>query len=251
MNLPAIFNRASKQLQLHSPELLTAAGVSGVVTTSYLVGRASYEASKIIEADEGTGGVAADRKQRMKERVSQVWRLYIPATASGVVTIVCIVGASKASGRRTTAAIGAYSLTELAFSEYKEKVVEQLGVGKEKQIRDDLAKEKVTRYPTSSREIIIVGGGHVLCCELYTHRYFRSDMETLRKAMNDINAKIVNDPYVTLDEFYELIELPYTSNSSHVGWDSDKLLALEFTTAMADGGEPCLAFEYNYLKPIK
>lgn len=147
-------------------------------------------------------------------------------------TICCIIGSSKASGKRTAAAVTAYSLTERAFSEYKDKVVEQMGVGKEQKIRDDMAQEKVANNPPSSKDVVILGPGYVLCCELFTGRYFRSNMETLKQAEVAIRRKITQDAYVALDEFYELIGLPYTSNSSYIGWDSDKLMELKFTTTL-------------------
>lgn len=222
---------------------MTALGVSGVLSTSYLVGKASFEAAGKLSS--------ADGYLSNKEKAMLVWKFYIPAGVSGAVTIGCVFGSSKISGSRTAAAVTAYSITERAFSEYKEKVVEEIGKGKEKKIRDDLAQDKVNHLPPGSREVVVFGSGHVLCCELFTHRYFRSDMETLRKAQNDINARVVNDRYVTLDEFYDFIGLAYTSNSSSLGWDSDKLMELEFSTVMSDGGEPCLAFDYNYTKPIK
>jgi hypothetical protein len=90
----------------------------------------------------------------------------------------------------------------------------------------------------------------VLCCELYTRRYFKSDMEALRKAQNDINSKIIHELYVTLDELYNLLGLTSTSVSGNLGWDSDKMLELQFSTVLTENGEPCLAFEYNYLKPL-
>jgi hypothetical protein len=55
---------------------------------------------------------------------------------------------------------------------------------------------------------------------------------------------------VNLDEFYECIGLPYTSQSNTYGWDSNKLMELEFSTTLTNDGVPCLAFEYSYLKPI-
>ncbi len=76
-------------------------------------------------------------------------------------------------------------------------------------------------------------------------------METLRKAQNDINSQVVNQAYVTLEEFYDLVGLPNTSNASNLGWDSDKLMALQFSTVLSEAGEPCLAFDYNYTKPLK
>lgn len=256
MKLSIFFDRAVKAAKSNAPEILTAVGVSGVVTTSYLVGKASFQAAKTLdeaskEAEVVIAGVPYPQEFGIpvKEKIKIVWKLYIPATVSGVVTIGCIIASSKSSGRRTAAAVTAYSLTERAYSEYKEKVVEQLGKTKEQKIRDEIAQDRVTKNPPESKEVVILGGGDVLCCELWTGRYFKSDMESLRRAENDLNAMIVNTYYVSLDEFYDLLELPHTSNSDKMGWDSDKLLELQFSTVMSPDGTPCLAFEYNYLRP--
>lgn len=243
MNISNLIAKAVKSLKSNSPEILTALGVSGVLTTSYLTAKASFEASNQLREE--------SPDITFKEQTKKVWKLYIPAGISGGLTIGCIIGASKVNGNRTAAAVTAYSLTERAFSEYREKVVEQVGKGKEQKIRDEIAQNRVLNNPVNSREVIVTGTGNVLCCELYTHRYFRSDMETLRKAQNDINVAIVNGVYITLGEFYDLIGLPYTSTSNRIGWDSNKLMELEFSTILSEGGEPCLAFEYNYTKPLK
>lgn len=251
MRVSHILPNAIKFLKSNSPEILTALGVSGVVTTAYLASKASFKASEMIYKDESVGGVADDPKQRIKERTKLVWKCYIPAGVSGVLTVGCIIGATKASGARTAAAVTAYSITEKAFGDYREKVVEQIGKGKEQKIRDDIAQDQVSKKPPTAQELIIVGPGYVLCCELFTHRYFRSNMETLRKAQNDINARIVSDMYVVLDEFYDLIGLAHTSNSNNIGWDSAKLMELQFSSVLAEGGEPCLSFDYNYTKPLR
>lgn len=251
MALSDLISKAAKTLKINSPEILTALGVSGVVTTAYLTAKASFKAEQMINADEAKGGVSSDRNQRIKERTKLVWKLYIPAGISGATTIACIIMASKSNSRRTTAAVTAYSLTERAFSEYRDKVVEQIGAGKEQKLRDDIVQERVARSHPESKEVIIVGTGHVLCCELYTNRYFRSDMETLRRAQNDINQKRLKELYVNLDEFYDLVGLPHTSNSDLVGWNFERQMELQFSTVLAEHGEPCLAFDYNYTKPLK
>ncbi len=251
MTLANILARTTKTLKSNLPEILTALGVSGVVTTSYLTAKASFKASEMIRENETVKGANNDRKERIKERTKLVWTLYIPAGVSGTLTIGCIIVSSKANGRRTAAAVTAYSLTERAFSEYREKVVEHIGNNKEQKIRDEVAQDRVSKNLHGSKEVIVVGTGHVMCCELFTQRYFRSDMEKLRKAQNDVNARVVNDMYVTLDEFYDIVGLSHTSNSNNLGWDSTKLMELLFSTVLAEGGEPCLAFEYNYTKPLR
>lgn len=225
-----------------SPEILTALGVSGVITTSYLTAKASFAARDALQM--------APDDMPFKEKAKIVWKFYIPAGISGVVTIGCIIGASKSNSRRTAAAVTAYSLTEKAFSEYKEKVVEQIGKGKEQAIVDEIAQEKVTKNPPADG-IVISGPGKVLCCELFTHRYFISDMESLKKAENRINSLALKRfDFVTLEDFYDLVGLQYTSVSDKIGWNYEKLMELKFSTVLSEKGEPCLAFDYNYTQPL-
>jgi len=251
MDFTNLIGTITKQVKANSPEILAALGIVGVATTSYLAARGATRATiRIIEIEED-GNFSENRRERFLDRTKVVWKEYIPAAISGVATVACIVGSNKLTGNRTAAAVAAYSLTEKAFSEYKEKVADEIGKGKEQKITDQLVQDRVLKNPESSREVVIIGSGHVLCCELFTGRYFRSDMEHLRRVENNINAKIVNERYVTLDDFYELLGLSSTSVSGNIGWDSDRLMELKFSTVISESGEPCLAFDYNYTKPMK
>lgn len=251
MSLSHILNNTTKLLKSNSPAILTAVGAVGVVTTAYLTGRATVQAVRTIDEME-----QADRpmsymdppRERALRNAKVVWKLYIPPVASGAISVGCILAASRVNSRRTAAAVTAYSLGERAFSEYREKVVEQIGKTKEQAIRDSVAQARVANGEAGT--LIITGKGDVTCCELPTGRYFKSDMETLRRAENEINAKINRERYVTLDEFYDIIGIPHTSKSDLLGWDSDKLMELKFSTCISPGGEPCLAFDYNYTKPL-
>lgn len=252
LTTPVFVRNAIKIGRSHSPEILTGLGIAGVFTTAYLTAKATVQATKKATWSEHTspGGESKDqRNERWKDNVRDNWKLYVPAATSGVVTVACVFSAQRVSLRRTAAAAAAYSVAERGFMEYKERVVEKIGATQEQKIRDGISQEKLNNSP-SSKQVIHIGTGRVLCCELFTGRYFMSDMETLKKAQNDINAKVNSERWVYLDEFYELIGLPYTSHSSSVGWDSAKLMELQFTTALSDKEEPCLAFEYNYVKPL-
>lgn len=250
MNLNSLINATRRAVHDHSPSILTAMGVSGVVTTAYLTHQATWSAYEIIAHDESITGAEEDPKTRLKNRARLVWRMYIPPVISGTATIVCIVTASRIEHRRVAAATAAYSLTERAFSEYKDKVVDKFGATKEQQVRDEVAADRMNANPPANTGVIVTGQGNVLCCELYTGRYFESDMEKLRRAQNDINAKLLKHDYCHLADFYYILGIPYTSNSHEVGWESSRQMELEFTTAMSDDGRPCIAFEYNYVKPL-
>lgn len=233
-------NKVERLIRNNSSSILTALGVSGTISTAYLTGKASYQARDVIKEEEAK----LKHKLTQKEAVKIVWKLYIPATISGGVTIACILGASTINAKRTAAITAAYSLGEKAFSEYKDKVVETLGEKEEQKIRDEVAATKVNSQPPP--QSLIVSGGDVLCCEMWTGRYFLSNMEALRQAQNTINEKLIGQNEATLSDFYYILGIPQTSSSGYSGWTSTKMLKLSFSTQLADG-KPCLTFEYNYV----
>lgn len=255
MNLHYLFKVAEKIIRDNSPAILTAFGVSGTLTTAYLAAKASFKAAEILEIEKemvDTHDMIRDTMPPLdfKEKVKIVWKLYIPAAVTGVVTIGCIVGATKIGNRRVAAMTAAYSLSERAMNEYKGKVAETLGERKEQNIRDSIAQDRVNQNQPPSREIVLAGSGNILCCELYTGRYFNSDMETLRKAQNQINAKALKELDANLNDFYYLIGLNQTTVSGDFGWTSDKLMELKFSTVLAEDDRPCLTFEYNYINKL-
>lgn len=229
----------------HSPIILAVAAGVGVLSTVYLTNRAAFKACDAIRADEDIFGTEEfTRKERLIRRTKLVWKFYVPAGVATGSTILCIIGASKAEARKTIAAQTAFAVSQRMYSEYRDKVIEEYGANKDQSIRDKIADERVSESPP--KEIIVAGSGSVLCCELYTGRYFNSDMESLRKAQNDINAMLLSQDYATFDDFYYIIGLSRTKTSNRTGWTSNRLMELQFSTVLAEDGRPCLAFDYNY-----
>jgi hypothetical protein len=232
----------------HSPIILSAAAGVGTLATAYLAGRASFQAARIIDANEAFLEPLTDRKERFIERTKLVWKLYIPTAISATSTVTLIIGANRVGAKKALAAQTALTVSQQLYSEYRDKVIEEYGERKDQSIRDSIAEDRVKNSPGSG--LVISGPGNVLCCELFTGRYFNSDMETLRKSQNDINAKLNAHDYATFDDFYYMVGLSKTSSSSQIGWKSTKLMALEFSTVLTEDGRPCLAFEYNYTEPL-
>lgn len=236
-------------LKSNSPAILAAVAVSGTITTAYLTAKASFRAAKELAMEEAKRDRRNEAPMEPKEKLDMVWRLYIPATISGAVTVSAIVVGTTIGTRRTAAVAAAYTIADQALHEYQERVAEEIGPGKERKIRDQIMTEHVLENPPP-QSILITGPGNVLCFEKFTGRYFHSDAETLRKAENVVNAKLNREMYAYLDDFYEHVGLPDTSAGKVLGWDSDKLLELEITTTLSEDGRPCLCVEYNYTKYI-
>lgn len=245
MTLNRLASRLGRLVSDNSPVILTAIGVTGTLTTAYLTGRASFKAAELIREVEEEHGYAEDPKIRFKIRVRYCKKLYIPAASSAVLTVAAIICASRIGTRRAAAFAAAYSVTERAFEEYKNKVVERVGAKKEQGFRDELAQERIRRDPVECKEVIFSGKGTELCYETFTGKYFESDMETLRKAQNDINKQILDDGYASLTDFYNLIGLPNTVISDRIGWNSDQKLELSFSATITDTGRPCMCISFK------
>jgi hypothetical protein len=234
----------------NSPAIMTAVGVMGTLTTAYLTGRATFKAALIIDEEERTAGTHEDPMGRFKERFGLVWRLYIPPVTTGLLTVACIIGANRIGGRRAAALAAAYSLSEKGFEEYKAKVVEKMGARKEQATRDELAQDRVSRTPDTVHNVIVTETGSVLCYEMFTGRYFLSDLETIRAAVNEVNKQIIDDSFATLSDFYDRVGLPATSQSDEIGWNMDKLMELHHSATISATGLPCIAIDFTVV-PVR
>lgn len=235
----------------NSPAILTTLGVVGAVSTAVFAGTAGYKMHALVQAENDRLRAQAhyDRHSEnfdvltWREEFQLTWTKFIPSAASLALTVAATIGANQIGGRRAAAVAAAFAISEKGFTEYKEKVAEQLGAKKEKALRDDLAQDRVMSTP-GSNEVVIVSG-QVLCFDQFSGRYFNSDMETIKKAQNDINYTIMNDMYASLSDFYDKIGLTTTSYSEEVGWNVDVKLELIISSTLSDDSRPCIAIDFR------
>jgi hypothetical protein len=249
MNPRALIKAAEQVIRQNSPAILAGLGATGVVVTAYFAHHAGFRSGyKSAINDE-----AGHSRGSWKDHVREDWKIYIPPVVAGAVSIGCIIGAVKIGNRRTAAITAAYSLSEKAFEEYRTKVTEKMGERKEQNVRDEIAQERVASG-APSRDIILMGGGDVLCCDLRTDRYFLSSVERLKKAQNDVNFRVLQDGYAYLSDFYSMIDVYLPKESTygyHMGWSKEKgSMELTFSTILADDTRPCVTINYNYLDPL-
>lgn len=227
----------------HSPEILTGIGIAGMITTTVLAVKATPKALRLID----------EEKEHSREELKPVdvvktcWKCYIPAAVTGTVSIACLIGASSVNARRNTALATAYKLSETALTEYKEKVVETIGEKKERDIKDAIAKGKLEKNPVQEHNIIFTGKGDSLCYEPLSDRYFTSDIEKIRKAANDLNTRMFDEMYISLNEFYSEIGLKEIAIGEEIGWNinNGEKIDLYFSAHLTDDNRPCLVIEFN------
>lgn len=249
MDLSALFKRVGKVAADNSPAILSAIGVTGTLSAAYLAAKGAFQASEVIreaqaEQDEAEQG----HPLTTQEKFDLTWKLYVPAAACVVLSATAIICANRISDRRTAALASAYSVVEKSYNEYRTKTTEKVGKKKEQEIRDDIAQDRRDAHPITKTTLVVNSKGDTLCYDMWTDRYFTSDMESLRKAMNDFNQQVINDTYQPLSEWYHLVGLPSTSHSDEIGWDTDKLMDLDFSGTLSEDGTPCIAVDFR-VKP--
>lgn len=234
-----------------SPEILTGIGIAGMIGTVVMAVRATPKACQLIENEKYERACAEDADgfiQDLKpiDYVKVSWRCYLPAALTGCISVVCLVSGSSVNSKRNAALATAYTLSESALKEYKNKVVETIGEKKEQGVRDAIAKDRIDGHPLKSNEVIITGKGETLCYDSISGRYFKSDIDKIKKAVNELNREMLSEMYISLNDFYYAIGLNNSSIGDLLGWNIDEgLLELDFSAQLMDTGEPCLAIDYR------
>lgn len=228
-------------LSKHSPEILTGIGVTGMITSTVLAVRATPKVLILLEE-------AKDEKRDKLtpiETIKVAWKPYVPAVVTGVISATCIIGASTVSTKRNAALATAYALSEKTLLTYRDKVVETIGEKKEKEVREKIAQDDIDRHPVSSSQVIITAKGNTLCKDGLSKRYFESDIDTIKRIINNLNRNINNRDYVSLNEFYHELGLEGIDNGDRLGWNvSDGLIDVDFTACITEDDRPCIVVEH-------
>ena len=231
----------------HSPEILTAIGITGMAGAIVSVGKATPKALILLED-------AREEKQDELTKVEVVkvcWKCYIPAALTFTFSAACLVSANSVNAKRNAALATAYKLSESAFAEYKEKVIETVGEKKEKEVRNKVAKDRIEKNPVNNAEVIITNRGTTLCYDHISGRYFNSDIDKIKKAENELNKRLLNEMYISLNDFYDELGLEPTGLGDELGWNfNGNLIELDLSSQIASDGRPAIVIDYS-IAPIR
>ena len=231
----------------NSSTIMAGMAIAGVVATAVLAVRATPKAQKKIEEISLDADKIPAKPEVVKEVVLATWKIYLPTVISGACTIALIASSNRVAIRKQVAMAGAYTLLDAAFRNYKDEVVAQIGATKERRVHDEAMKKRMDRYPVADTQVILVGGGDQLMWESQSGRYFRSDMEDIRKAANDFNQNILcNGMYADLNEWFAMLGLEPTRLGEILGWNVERFVHIIPTAHISTTGEPCIALGYKF-----
>lgn len=241
VTLKSIIKSVGRTVSKRSPEILLGLGIASGITTTVLAVKATPKALRLIEQAEAE----KDEPLTPKETVKEVWKCYIPTAISGVASVACILGSHSVNAKRNAALATAYKLSETALMEYKNIIRDDLGEEKAKEISEKVMQKKLHDDPITNKEVIITGTGTQLCYDAISGRYFESDLNSIKAAVNKINEIMVYEMYAALNDFYNEIGLSNTEMGDILGWNlDDGLLEITYGSRIAEDGRPCITLEY-------
>ena len=231
-------------LTKYSPGILTGIGIAGMIGATFMAVKATPKALYLIETKKEESEV---EELTSVETIKTCWTCYIPATLTTILSAACLIGASTVSAKRNAALATAYSISEAALREYQEKVVEVVGEKKEKAVRDAVAKNQIERDPVTKSEVVIIdSNSNTLCYEPLSGRYFKSTIDKIKKAEIKLDRQMIQEMYVSLNDFYWEIGLDGTALGDKMGWNLSKgYMDLSFSSQLADDGTPCAVIVYG------
>lgn len=235
---------AKVQVDKHAPEILTGLGIASMFTAVIFAAKAAPRAEKAIEERKKE---LDKEKLNVGETISAAWKYYIPTTLALATGTACVLGGASVSAHRTAAIAAAYSISERALTEYEAKVKDIFGENKGESVRTEIIKDRVAADPPKSSEVIITRKGDTLFKETISGRYFKSDIEKVRRIENELNRNLRNEMQISLNDVYAMLGLPITSNvNDYIGWDIEKgYIEFIFVPVMTEDDEPCIAIDYR------
>lgn len=226
----------------NSTTILTTLNSLGVIATAISSGHATTMAMRILEEQKKEGG----KPLTFGDKLKKTWKCYIPTVVLGAATIASGIKSNSMSLKKSAALTGLYTLSETTLNEYRAKVAHEIGSSKELKIRDSVAADKVEKAPAPG-PTIIAGDGTVLAYEaMNEERPFYISIEDARKAMNDVNYRMITkmEMFASLNEFYEALNIDGVALGEEVGWNADNPIDLIFSSTLKNG-KPAVFIDYR------
>lgn len=239
------FSRAGLQLKKFSPQILTAAGVTGLVASGVLACRATLnlepvvdgmrEGFKNIKSMEGSSEEFSekDRIEALSYTYSRgvmgVAKLYGPALTLGIASIACIIGAQGIMTKRNAALAVAYNAVEKSFKEYRKRVTEEFGEEKEREIARPTKSKEVEvlgadgKPKTETKTVVDLDGAspYARFFDPSSHQwsgYHDKNLLFLKCQQTYANQKLRARGHLFLNEVYEALGIPHSMEGAVVGW---------------------------------
>lgn len=293
MRIPdSVSKLAGKQLlalKKHSPHILFGAGIAGVVTSTVLACKATLKVGDKLDAiHTEVENVKNDvLKPHLSHRYStqqaytrrdlafvyghgifDIGKLYAPSVLLGVVSIAALTGSHVTMTRRNSALSAAYVALAKTLTEYRERVREEVGEDKERELYHNAELVVVQNEDGTTSKAMKLNGkcADEIYCRIFgpDNRNWKNNSEYnlnfLKANEAHWNTHLRVHKYVFLNDVLEDLGMEKTREGQIVGWIYDQergdgyidfgiFLLQENADALFSGGQTFF-LEFNCDGPI-
>lgn len=250
---------AKDSVKQHSPEILLAVGILGMLYGTYEACKATLQASEKIDNTKKTVERLTDCHERAiagelteeysdeeyrKDMVTtyaqatfELTKTYAKTVVIDGLAIASLIGSHSILRKRNASLLAAYVVLDKAYSDYQKRVVERFGEDLNNELKYDIKSQKIETIVTDEdgKEVIESEYANSATVPKYSP-YARVFDEACKGWSKDpqrslmqlqafeefANQKLRTEKKVYLNDVYEMLGIPKSSIGQFVGWKYDK-----------------------------
>lgn len=229
--------RSALVVKKHGPTIAFAGGIAGVVTSTVMACRATLKLSEKLpemkdELDD-IRRVSANSDEDHRKDVAYVYtknamivaQLYGPSVIIGVASITALTGSHITLNRRNAGLTAGYAALSKAYDEYRERVREEMGEDKERDLYLGIYEEK-HKNGEGKKEVVRLADPNALSpyarfFDEYSTRWEKNaeiNFIFLKVAQEYFTNILHSRGHVFLNEVYAHLGFEHTGPGAVVGW---------------------------------
>lgn len=248
------------KMKKHSPEILVAAGIVGVISSTVMACRATLKVNEIVDETKenldkihtatDSGVTEAGENYSIDDAKKdttivyvqtglKIAKTYAPAVILGTLSITSILASNNILRKRNAALGAAYAALDKGFKQYRQNVINRWDEQVDRELKYNLKAQKVEETVTDEetgktkkvkKTIDVVSDENLLPSPYarffdeksdYYEKNAEMNLMFLRAEQNFANDRLRTRGYVTLNEIYERLDIPRTKAGQIVGWVYD------------------------------
>lgn len=223
-NVTVKVGRSVLRFKQNSPALMFGIGIGTMVGTVILASKATLQLESVLDKHEGYTDRESAKAHKMALAVD-ITKLYAPAAALGVISVGTLTGSHVVLSKRNAALTAAYAALDKTYREYRDRVREEFGDEKERQVHFDIDEKSVVRDGTTGKALSTTGiHGKSIYARFFDQmcrdwspepEYNRMFLSCQQNYLNDLlHAR----GHVFLNEAYDRLGIPRSKAGNLVGW---------------------------------
>ncbi len=248
----AVSSRVVRQVLIgkkHSPTILFAGGVVGMVATTVTACRATLKVEEVLVDLQKNVSVAKEvatlgredyTETDLKKDLAVIYirgsvklvKMYAPSIILGGLSIAALTGSHKILSSRNAGLAAAYAAIEKGFNEYRARVVDEYGVDKDRELRygtetNTIVTEDANGPKKTKVKTVSIGGVSIYAKLFDEGNQNWSPMPEynvmfIRAQQNYANDRLRAKGHLFLNDVYDMLGFERTPPGAVTGWLWDK-----------------------------